>query len=188
MKNQNHFIVIILGVLFTSMIFTITVFAENKDIGYRKLNLGNTREQVRQTIKNNFSDEYTASEDAGNTVVLTKKDVNRPAIIITLVFDQNNILYKINVRIQKIASTPKPDDVIKSIEEKYGKPAKKSITSSLDDLIYWNMDENRYEIFLQNISSWLYYEILYMDTVVQKQKEKYDAEKSKKPRDKALDF
>lgn len=158
------------------------------EVGYRKLILGQSRDQVRQVIQGEFAGEYVVSGEGSGAIVLTMKEINTPVSIIMLVFDKSNTLYKINVKMKKNRSNPKPDDVVKVIESKYGPPAKRNISNALDLTAYWFPDSGRYEIFFQNITSWDKYEVQYTDTVLEKLKEAHDRAADKKPVDKRLDF
>jgi hypothetical protein len=163
------------------------VSAERNDIGYRKLMLGYTREQVRQVYEKEYKSVYSIA-DEGSTIVLTRMVVDKPAVQISLIFDHNNRLYKINVKMRKDAVNPSPDEAMKVIADKYGKPGKRTMTNTLDLMAYWHLDNNRYEIFFQNIASWDKFEVQYSDTAAQKQKEEYDRDMKKKPANKELEF
>lgn len=166
----------------------VPAMAQKNDVGYRKLVLGQSREQVRQVIQGEFSGEYAVSGEASGSIVLMRKELGSQVSVIALLFDQNSILYKINVKMKKNRSNPSPDDVVKVIEDKYGQPEKRTMSNALDLTIYWHLAGRRYEIFFQNITSWDNYEVQYTDTLLQKKKEAYDKERNKKPADKRLDF
>ena len=157
-------------------------------VGYRKLMLGDSRETVRQIVKNNFESEYQVTNEGDNALVLKKIAVDRPVLLIELIFDHSSILYKINVKIRKMPGNPGPDEVARVIEEKHGVPAKRKITNTLDLIAYWYPDGGRYEIFLHNISSWDKFDVQYTDTVLQKRKDQRDKEMNKRPVKKELDF
>ena len=89
---------------------------------------------------------------------------------------------------KKVPGNPAPDEVVKIIEEKYGAPARRKITNTLDLIAYWYPDGGRYEIFFHNISSWDNFDVQYTDTVLQKQKDQRDKEMNRKPVKKELDF
>src|SRR4030042_405857 len=150
--------------------------------------LGYTREQIKQIVNDNFIGEYTVDEERSDAIVLRKMYVHKPIILISLIFDHKNVLYKINVKIKKVTGTPPPDEVVKVIEDKYGAPQKRTISNTLDIMAYWYLDNNRYEIFFHNIASWDKFDVQYTDTVAQKQKEDYDREMNRKPVNRELDF
>jgi hypothetical protein len=189
MKDKKHHIILfVTGMLIYGSLFIPTfISAQRNDIGYRKLMLGYTREQIQQIINKEFKTDYNTA-DEGSTLVLTRVVIDKPAVLIALVFDHKSTLYKINVKMRKDASNPSPDEAMKVIVDKYGKPNKRTLTNALDLMANWHLDNNRYEIFFQNIASWDKFEVQYTDTVVQKQKEEYDKEMNKKPVNKELDF
>jgi len=190
MLNKTFFsLPIYIIALFAGSIFMFsTLQAQGGDIGYRKLMLGQSKDQVRQVIKTNFDSEYTSTDEGDNAIILRKMQAAKPVMLIELLFDQNNVLYKINVKIRKIPGNPAPDDVIKVIEDKYGKPVKRDITSGLDMVLRWNIKDGRYDIFFQSISSWDKFDVQYTDTSLQKRKEDHDKEMKRKPVSKDLEF
>jgi hypothetical protein len=188
MEKRKKMIVLLVSGLVAWGGLSVPAIGQKTEVGYRRLFLGNTMAQIKQCIADNFGSGYTTADDGSGTLVLSKLDIDKPIILITMLFDQNNILYKINVKINKIPGNPQPEEVTKSIEEKYGPPSKKDISKTLDFLIYWHLNDNRYEIFFQNIASWDKYDVRYTDIVLQKQKENYDKEMNKKPKNKELDF
>ncbi len=188
-KDASSFLsVFIVLFLAVSACLILAEPAAAADVGYRKLMLGDSREKVREIIKKNFEGEYRVSGEGENALVLRKMAVDKPVLLIELVFDHKSVLYKINVRIRKITGNPAPDEVVKVIEEKYGAPAKREITNTLDLIAHWYPEKGRYEIFFHNITSWDKFDVQYTDTVLQKQKERYDTEKNRKPVKKELDF
>jgi len=187
-EKKHHIILFVTGMLvFGSLYMPTLIFAQKNEVGYRKLMLGYTREQIQQIVNKEFKTDYKTA-DEGSTLILTRVIIDKPAVLIALVFDQKNILYKINVKMKKTVSNPSPDEAMKVIVDKYGKPKKRTLTNTLDLMAYWHLDNNRYEIFFQNIASWDKFEVQYTDTIVQKQKEEYDKEMNKKPANKELDF
>ncbi len=158
------------------------------DVGYRKLMLGSSRDTIRELVRNNFEGEYKVTSEGDNALVLRKIVVDKAVLLIELVFDHKSVLYKINVKIKKIPGNPEPDEVVKVIEQKYGAPAKRKITNTLDLIANWYPGNGRYEIFFHNISSWDKFDVQYTDTVLEKQKEQHDKEMNKKPVKKELDF
>jgi hypothetical protein len=185
---KSHMVLYVAGILvYGSLFMPAFISAQRNDIGYRKLMLGYARGQIQQIYNKEFRSDYKISDD-GSTLVLTRVVVDKPVVLIALVFDHKNILYKINVKMRKDAVNPSPDEAMKVIVEKYGKPKKRTLTNTLDLMAYWHLDNNRYEIFFQNIASWDKFEVQYTDTAVQKQKEEYDKEMNKKPVNKELEF
>ncbi|PKL37445.1 MAG: hypothetical protein CVV44_13920 [Spirochaetae bacterium HGW-Spirochaetae-1] len=190
MKNKLSLTLpIFIIALFAGSLFMISMLqAQGGDIGYRKLMLGQSKDQIRQVIKSNFGSEYTSTDEGDNAIILRKMQAAKPVILIELLFDRNDVLYKINVKIRKIPGNPVPDDVIKVIEDKYGKPVKRDITSGLDMVLRWNIKDGRYDIFFQSISSWDKFDVQYTDTSLQKRKEDYDKEMKRKPVSRDLEF
>ena len=187
-KTEQYALVLVLGALVFSAVYQAApAHAARDDVGYRKLMLGQSRERVGEIVKSEFSGEFSARDD-GRTIVLDKGRVDNPVAIIVLVFDNDGVLYKINVKMVKNKTNPQPDEVIKVIEKKHGPPAKKTIAGNLDLTAYWRLDGNRYEIFFQNIMAWDKFEVQYTDTLLEKRKEALDREMNKKPVDKNLDF
>ncbi len=176
--------------IFTAIILCLPHLspAAAAEVGYRRLMLGDSREKIRQIVKDNFEGEYRVTDEGDNALVLKKIAVNRPVLLIELVFDHSSILYKINVKIRKMPGNPGPDEVVTVIEEKYGPPSKRKITNTLDLIAHWYPDGGRYEIFLHNISSWDKFDVQYTDTVLEKRKDQRDKEMNKKPVKKELDF
>jgi len=166
----------------------MAVSAGAADVGYRGLMLGDGREKVRDIVKKNFEGEYRVANEAENALVLRKMAVDKTVLLVELIFDHKSVLYKINVKIRKIPGNPGPDEVMKVIEEKYGAPSKREITKTLDLIAHWYPDNGRYEIFFHNITSWDKFDVQYTDTVLQKQKDRYDKEMNRKPVKKELDF
>ncbi|MBP7738176.1 MAG: hypothetical protein KA369_19530 [Spirochaetes bacterium] len=190
MKKSNVAFVAISIIIFAAIILGLPHLspAGAAEVGYRKLMLGNSRERVREIVKNNFEGEYQVANGGDNALVLKKIAVDKPVLLIELIFDHASILYKINVKIRKMPGNPGPDEVMKVIEEKYGAPAKRKITNTLDLIAYWYPEGGRYEIFFHNISSWDKFDIQYTDTFLQKKKDQRDEELNKKPVKKELDF
>jgi hypothetical protein len=188
-KNTTSFLFVFIGFFIAgSVCVPIISSAGAVEIGYRKLMLGNSREKIREIVRNNFEGEYKVTSEGDNALVLRKIAVDKPVLLIELLFDYKSILYKINVKIKKVPGNPEPDEVVRVIEEKYGVPAKRKLTNTLDLIANWYPDKGRYEIFFQNISSWDKFDVQYTDNVLQKQKELYDVEMNKKPVKKELDF
>jgi hypothetical protein len=188
-KNTLSFLFVITGFcIVASLCSPIMSSAGAVEVGYRKLMLGTSREKIREIVRNNFEGEYKVSDEGDSALVLRKIAVDKPVLLIELIFDHKSILYKINVKIKKIPGNPEPDEVARVIQEKYGVPAKRKITNTLDLIANWYPDSGRYEIFFQNITSWDKFEVQYTDTLLQKQKELYDIEMNKKPVKKELDF
>ncbi|HPV42504.1 MAG TPA: hypothetical protein PKX40_15100 [Spirochaetota bacterium] len=190
MKKKATSLSAVFAVFFlaASTVCVMAVSAGAAEVGYRKLMLGDSREKVRDIIKKNFEGEYKVTNESENALALRKMVVDKTALLIELIFDHKSILYKINVKIRKIPGNPDPDEVVKVIEEKYGAPSKREITNTLDLIAHWYPDNGRYEIFFHNISSWDKFDVQYTDTLLEKQKERYDTEKNRKPVKKELDF
>ncbi len=188
-KNASSFLFVLTGFfIIGSILLPFISSAGAVEVGYRKLMLGTSREKIREIVRNNFEGEYKVTNEADNALVLRKIAVDKPVLLIELIFDHKSILYKINVKIKKITGNPEPDEVVRVIEEKYGVPSKRKITNTLDLIANWYPDSGRYEIFFQNITSWDKFEVQYTDTLLQKQKELHDIEMNKKPVKKELDF
>ncbi len=188
-KHTASFLYIFIGLFMAgSICFPLAGSAGISEVGYRKLMLGDSRDKIREIIKSNFEGEYKVINEGDNALVLKKTAVDKAVLLIELIFDHKSILYKINVKIRKIPGNPAPDEVVKVIEEKYGAPAKRKITNTLDLIAHWYPDNGRYEIFFHNISSWDKFDVQYTDTLLQKQKELYDKEMNRKPVKKELDF
>jgi hypothetical protein len=187
-KNNPSFLFVLICLLIAGCVFPLAASAGTSEVGYRKLMLGDGRDRVREIVRNNFEGEYKVASEGDNALVLKKMAVDKAVLLIELIFDHKSVLYKINVKIRKIPGNPEPDEVVKVIEEKYGVPAKRKITNTLDLIAYWYPDNGRYEIFFHNISSWDKFDVQYTDTLLQKQKEQYDKEMNRKPVQKELDF
>lgn len=188
-KDASSFLsVFIVFFLAVSVCLILTVPAGAAGVGYRKLMLGDSREKVMGIVKKSFEGEYRVTSEGESALVLRKMAIDKPVLLIELVFDQKSLLYKINVKIRKLPGNPAPDEVVKVIEERYGAPSKRKITNTLDLIAHWYPDGGRYEIFFHNISSWDNFDVQYTDTVLEKQKERHDREMNKKPVKKELDF
>jgi hypothetical protein len=187
-RKQYGLVFVLIACICGSAYHAAPVLAQKTEVGYRKLMLGYGRDRIHQIVKTEFSGEYKVSDEDGNSVVLSKMLIDKPVALIVLVFDQNNILFKINVKMRKDKTNPPPDEAIKVIESKYGPPAKRTIANNLDLTAYWYPENKRYEIFFQNIASWDKFEVQYTDTMLEKRKEAHDKEMNKKPVDKNLDF
>ena len=187
-KDSRFFLCVFFGLIIAAGVLMKDAAAEPSDVGYRKLMLGDSREKIRDIIKNDFERAYIVSNEGENALALKKMVVDKTVFLIELIFDHKAILYKINVKIRKLPGNPDPDEVFKVIEDKYGAPAKRDITNTLDLIATWILHNGRYEIFFHNISSWDNFDVQYTDTVLQKQKEQYDKEMKKKPAKKELEF
>ena len=186
-KKLYGFVMVLVVCVAGSAFYAAPTFAVKKDIGYRKLMLGQSRDRVKEIVKSEFSGEYRSS-DEGGTIVLNKAQIDKPVAIIMLVFDHNDVLYKINVKTVKNKTNPPPDEAVKVMEAKYGAPWKKTIANNLDLSPTGILTTTGTRYYFQNIMAWDKYEVQYTDTELEKRKEAHEKEMNKKPADKNIDF
>jgi hypothetical protein len=186
-KKYRTMPLIVALLVFACLAVPAILFSQAREIGYRAFMLGYDMGRVRDIIRADFGD-YKLNEEGRDRLVLTRSVLDKPVVMIVLIYDQGNTLYKINVKMRKIPENPTSDEVMAVIEDKYGPPSKKTISNSLDLTAYWYFDDRRYEIFFQSVSSWDKFEVQYTDSFLQQRKEKHDKEMNRKPANKELDF